>query len=865
MTWEQLLSVDNFQLAWRRIRNTLKNTTKDRLGLKVFSQSLSVHITQIIREVKAGIYEPQSPSILFLPKKSGRLRPFTLLHMRDRLLFQAIGNIIVNNSYDLLTEYADTHVFSPVLAGKDSDFVFLPSLRQGEHNQGQYLKFVDKQTRLTESGRFTHIVSADIASFYPSIDHSLLSTKLIRNDVLDVSIASLLENCLKIWSSSKEDLQVAKGLPIGYETSDLLANIFLLDVDGYFMNMEYLRYVDDIRIFAESKPEANTILRELDIALQQRGLALQNAKSKIEHIDDNTFQSQLTKLENQQILLSTIDRDIDSLNEVVRQETDAKLRTLVMNVDGTGTQYDENSDTPIHTSDEAPFFFALYRMREKNIKLRDVALQILDSYPHRSYAIVHYLSLFRDNPTVIDTLWEMVDDSSRYGQLRANCLRTLYDLNADPLRISEKIQVWIFEDDLSLSLCAIELFQKYPNELSDLVIDYQEIDKHLLYAIISTQFLFLETDRDKLKLISWCMQQTDYMLVSLGAYFVSTNLHLLQNFVSVSGLSSYLVEDFITRVSSYDVLFNIRNLFGLEYEISISEQIYSKLAGLNQVVVNMIFALETNRDEYLRNVSEFLVRFSQLYQEITTKDFFGLAISAAIEDAFEYSKQGWMKLSDIRSSTTFLGTRPALDHLNTSKLHEGIAAIVEAVLNEFEALSSENLERVADTSSNTSTTKIPLIFFSYSHADESGRSEIAKTLKYLELRGMARLWSDRQIPAGGIWNDEINEKMNESSIVLFLITRSFMGSEFIHHEEMPRAIENYHAQKTVCVPILLEQCVWKLYPYQHLQALPDGAKPLTQWAYPDAAYQNIQEQIQKVLVLLKNREYPFVQLPPPEE
>lgn len=866
MTWDALLTYDNFFLAWRRIRNSPITTTKDRLGLKVFSQSLDVHINRLIGELAEGSYEPESPSILYLPKKSGRLRPFTLLHMRDRLIYQAIGNVLIHSTYEELKANADTKVFSPVLAGTDEDYIFYPSLGKRNDFEGQFLKFTKKQAELIESGKFTWVVQTDIASFYPSIDHSLLTQRLITNGWLDESLCEFLKKCLRVWSSDDLHSQVNKGLPIGYETSDLLGNLFLNDLDQTLKKQVWLRYVDDIRIFMTSKKEGEKLLNHLDVFFQKRGLNLQSAKSSVRELDDFYTKDWLQNLEQQQMLLSSIDRDVNSPNQMAQEQADTKLRELLIEVLGIKNWDGFNLDEKLELTEETSLFFALYRFREKNIQLRDLVLDLLISHPHRSYTIVQYLTLFEEDTVVVERLWALVNDESQHGQVRANCLRALYRLDDDAGRIIKTIKDWIVDSDLSLSFCAIELIQQYPDELDyfDLQnIIYTNIDAHLLYSIVSTRFMLLDSDDKKKDMISWCLNEDNYMLNSLGVYFLSTNIHLLPVFSgNTSDLALELIQDFKHKISIADVILNIRKLFNIQYDFSLNEAALLSLSQLNQLVINMILSIETNRDEYLRNLTEFLSKFSQLYQKFTHKEFSSLIKTSEMKDAFSHSKNGLMNLSDFRSSITFIGTKPALDYINTEKLHEGIALIISDALQEIESLPIDLPETPLEKGINSSELLTPMIFFSYSHYDEGKRHKLEMKLRYLETYGFAKLYSDREIPAGQVWSEELTEKLNSSIIVLFLITSNFMGSEFIKKEEMPRAIINYDDEKTVCVPILLEDCVWKLYPYKHLQALPKDAKPVTHWSRPDAAYKDIQEKIQAILEEVKSDTYIWRRLPP---
>ena len=855
MTWDDLLTHDNLRLAWKRIRNSSITTTKDRLGLKIFSQSLDIHINQLIQDLSTDNYSPTPSSILYLPKKSGRLRPFTLLHMRDRLVYQAIGNILIDNTYKYLLKYADRTVFSPVLARPDGDYVFFPSLKRGESFEGQFIKFMTHQASIVSGDQFQYVVNTDIASFYPSIDHSLLLQKLASNNWLDTKIVHLLQRCLRIWSANDVNFQLNKGLPIGYESSDLLANLFLSEIDEIFDDYRYLRYVDDIRIFVASEERGEYLLRQLELHLKKHGLELQSSKTTVSNLSHDSIVDRLRSLTDQQDLLSSIDRDLNSPNEFEQQEVDQRLLNIMAEVLGIEDYETFDLNERIEPTEETSLFFALYRLREKHILVRDMALELLISHPHRSYAIVKYLTLFNDDSVVIEKLWEVVNDNSKHGEVRANCLRALYELTEDLVSIKMIINKWLYSSDLSLSFCAIELSQKYPEDpdIIDLLYLSENADKHILYSAISTRFLLIDSNEEKMELISHCANQNDYMLKSLSFYFLSTNTHLLSDFANEeSDLVKNLIEDFEKRVSVNNVIQNLSRLFNLDNEFSQNLSSLASLSELNQSVINMTLSIETNRDEYLRNLTEFLVGFSRLYQNITDKEFSSLINSPDISEAFTNSERGLMDLSDFRSSETFLGTRPALSYIDSQKLHEGIASVMSQALSEIDDFVKEMLSTGLEEIVERHEAFVPMIFFSYSHDDEKKRKKLKKQLKYLETRGLAALWSDRKIPAGQVWSKELDEKLNEANIVLFLITSNFMGSDFIHKKEMPRAINNHNSQKTVCIPVLLEDCDWEFEPYKSLQAIPEDAKPITRWTRPDSAYKDIQQKVREVLDKIKD-------------
>ncbi|MEM9951492.1 MAG: reverse transcriptase domain-containing protein, partial [Chloroflexota bacterium] len=570
MTWDSFLTPDNFQLAWRRIRNSRIRDTKDRLGLKVFSQALDVHIEQLIIDIQSEKYEPESPSIIYSPKKSGRLRPFTLLSMRDHLLYQAIGNIVVRNAFDDLQITADINVFSPVLSDIESDYVFYPALQKGDKFEGQFVKFMRRQTELISLRHHHYVAEADIASFYPSIDHGLLGKKLVLNGWLNERISYLLSKCLNKWSSNNANFVISKGLPIGYEASDVLANLFIFDLDEFLKKFEYIRYVDDIRIFTTNKNEAESALIELDKYLLQQGLVLNANKSKVKDLRDLSIQKELTDLQNQQILLSDIQRQLNSNYNEQRRKADKELQNILVEVLNVEYWDNPNYEEDLKASDnETYLFFSLYRIREKNIKLRDLCLKLLITHPHRSYAIVKYLSLFKNDPDVLNELWKITRNNAIHSKVRADCLQGLYQLSANTEEIVKVVQEWILSEDLTLAFSAVGMIQRFKSQIDFLESCVEQISsEHLLLAVISTLYSLYENQEDKVLLINFCLNNDKYMLKSLGVFFVSTSLHLLPMLDDVlDDLVEKLLDHLRERISLDNSIINLQRLFGIDSSI----------------------------------------------------------------------------------------------------------------------------------------------------------------------------------------------------------------------------------------------------------------------------------------------------------
>jgi retron-type reverse transcriptase len=120
--------------------------------------------------------------------------------------------------------------------------------------------------------RYPYVLRLDIVKHFPSIDHAILRdilARVIREDdvrwLVDTIIASgagVLEDEYDVVWFPRDDLLAPlrpRGLPIGNLTSQFWSNCYL-DPFDHFVKRElrcraYIRYVDDMALFSDSKSE----------------------------------------------------------------------------------------------------------------------------------------------------------------------------------------------------------------------------------------------------------------------------------------------------------------------------------------------------------------------------------------------------------------------------------------------------------------------------------------------------------------------------------------------------------------------------------------------------------------------------------
>lgn len=141
------------------------------------------------------------------------------------------------------------------------------------------------------------------------------------------------------------------------------------------------------------------------------------------------------------------------------------------------------------------------------------------------------------------------------------------------------------------------------------------------------------------------------------------------------------------------------------------------------------------------------------------------------------------------------------------------------------------------------------IFYCYSHKDEDLRDRLEIHLKMLERQNLIKNWHDRRIVSGKNWANEISKKLEDSDIVLLLLSPDFLASDYCYEIEMKKAMEMHDSNNVKVVPIILRVCDWKNSPFSSLQGLPIDMTPVLsqEWHSIDEAFHNITEGLKELI------------------
>lgn len=148
------------------------------------------------------------------------------------------------------------------------------------------------------------------------------------------------------------------------------------------------------------------------------------------------------------------------------------------------------------------------------------------------------------------------------------------------------------------------------------------------------------------------------------------------------------------------------------------------------------------------------------------------------------------------------------------------------------------------------------VFISYAHKDESFKDSLNEHLVMLQRSGVISSWHDRELIPGDNWKDEISSHLEEAELILFLVSSSFLASQYCFEVEFARALAKHSEGSAQLIPIIVRSCDWKSSKLGPFQGLPKDAEPIVKWSDSDDAWLNVVEGIKKRLAAFAPKSVP---------
>jgi RNA-directed DNA polymerase len=245
---EQVLNRRNMMRAYRQVVSNKGSAGVDGMTVKELYQYLRNNRERIETEIRQGKYLPQAILGVEIPKSNGKTRLLGVPTVADRLLQQAVGQVIAimfemefeNNSY---------------------------GFRPNRNAQQAVLKAQE----YINSG-YQHIVDLDLKSFFDEVDHCILLQLLYRKIRCPLTLRLIRKWLRAPILINGKLVKRRKGVPQGSPLSPLLSNIMLNELDKEMekQGLRYVRYADDFSIYAKTKQAARKIGNSIYLYLKNK-------------------------------------------------------------------------------------------------------------------------------------------------------------------------------------------------------------------------------------------------------------------------------------------------------------------------------------------------------------------------------------------------------------------------------------------------------------------------------------------------------------------------------------------------------------------------------------------------------------------
>ncbi|MBI2907970.1 MAG: group II intron reverse transcriptase/maturase [Chloroflexi bacterium] len=229
---------------------------------------LAEHREELIASLREGSYQPQEVRGVEIPKPGGGLRQLGIPTVVDRLVQQAI-----------------LQVLEPLLdpSFSESSYGFRPG-RSAHSALRQGMEYV-------RDGRGI-VVDIDLGKFFDRVNHDILMARLARM-VSDKRLLKIIRRFLEA-GMMRNGVCVARheGTPQGGPLSPLLANLLLDDLDKELERRGhcFCRYADDCNIYVRTQEAGERVMASVTKFLEERlRLRINRKKSAVAPVAERKF------------------------------------------------------------------------------------------------------------------------------------------------------------------------------------------------------------------------------------------------------------------------------------------------------------------------------------------------------------------------------------------------------------------------------------------------------------------------------------------------------------------------------------------------------------------------------------------------
>ena len=237
--YDRKLNEKGLLQAFAKVKSNKGSPGVDGQTIADFAEHLSGEIAVLAHELRQKSYRPQPVKRVEIPKAGGGKRLLGIPTVRDRVVQQALLNIL-------------QPIFDPGF--HPSSYGYRPG--RSPHQA------IAKASQFLRRYGLRWVADMDLSRCFDTLNHALI-LKSFRRKVADGSILELVRMFLQGGVMTGEGWQASEtGSPQGGVISPLIANVYLDAFDQFMKGRGYriVRFADDILILTRSKSAAHNAL-----------------------------------------------------------------------------------------------------------------------------------------------------------------------------------------------------------------------------------------------------------------------------------------------------------------------------------------------------------------------------------------------------------------------------------------------------------------------------------------------------------------------------------------------------------------------------------------------------------------------------
>ena len=266
--WVEIFSRSNLSKALERVCGNKGAPGVDGMTVDELPDHLRTHWEGIRVKLDKGTYVPSPLKRITIPKASGGERQLGIPTVLDRLIQQAMHQVL-------------TGIFEATFS--ENSYGFRPN-----RNAHQAVE----QARKYQSEGYEWVVDIDLANFFDTVNHTRLMER-VKQEVSENRVLRLMSAYLKTGILAEGVVsQSEQGTPQGSPLSPLLSNIVLTELDRKLEERghRFVRYADDCNIYVKSDKSAYRVMASTTRFIENRmRLKVNETKSAVDKAKNRKF------------------------------------------------------------------------------------------------------------------------------------------------------------------------------------------------------------------------------------------------------------------------------------------------------------------------------------------------------------------------------------------------------------------------------------------------------------------------------------------------------------------------------------------------------------------------------------------------